>query len=140
MKIYATFLLCVLCVLVNQAQNDATRDIVIHIENLPSNEGKIFAALYNDESSFLKKDYQGQIANITNNSCTVTFKSVPRGVYAVSFFQDENNNQKMDTNFMGIPKEPYGCSNNAKGFMGPPKWEDAKFEVKDQDISKTISL
>ena len=29
--------------------------------------------------------------------------------------------------FFGIPKEAYGCSNNAKGFMGPPKYEDAKF-------------
>ena len=33
----------------------------------------------------------------------------------------------MDTNFFGIPKEDYGCSNNAKNFLGPPKYEDAKF-------------
>ena len=36
----------------------------------------------------------------------------------------------MDTNFLGIPKEPIGISNNAKGFMGPPKYKDAKFELK----------
>ena len=67
-------------------------------------------------------------------------KNVPDGTYAVSFVHDKNSNGKMDKNFMGIPKEDYGCSNNAKGFMGPPKWEDAKFELKGADKSITISL
>ena len=71
----------------------------------------------------------GEIVDIEDQSCTVTFKDVPAGTYAVSYIHDENGNGKMDTNFMGIPKEGYGCSNNAKGFMGPPKWEDAKFEL-----------
>ena len=46
----------------------------------------------------------------------------------------------MDTNFLGIPKEDYGCSNNARGTLGPPKWKDAKFELKGQDKVITISL
>ena len=53
---------------------------------------------------------------------------------------NENGNNKMDSNFLGIPKEDYACSNNAKGFMGPPKWEDAKFEVKNETINQTIKL
>ena len=44
-------------------------------------------------------------------------------------FHDENANGKIDRNFVGIPKEGYGTSNDAKGFMGPPKYEDAKFEL-----------
>ena len=40
-----------------------------------------------------------------------------------------NNNKKMDTNFFGIPKEPIGISNDATGFMGPPKYKNAKFKV-----------
>jgi uncharacterized protein (DUF2141 family) len=55
-------------------------------------------------------------------------------------FHDENDNNKMDNNFLGIPIEDYGCSNNAKGFMGPPKWIDAKFEVSDKSIIQTITL
>ena len=58
---------------------------------------------------------------------TYTFKEIPKGEYAVAVFHDKNSNEKMDVNFLGIPKEAYGCSNNAKGFMGPPKYEDAKF-------------
>lgn len=140
MKLYATLLGCILSIAASNAQNTDTHHIVIHIQNLPSNEGKIFAALYNNETSFLKENYQAKIVDINDKAATVTFSGIPQGVYAVSFFQDENNNQKMDTNVMGIPKEPYGCSNNARGFMGPPKWEDAKFEMKDQTVQQTISL
>ena len=53
---------------------------------------------------------------------------------------DENENNKLDTNFLGIPKESFGCSNNAKGFMGPPKWEDAKFEISNKDVVQNIEL
>ncbi len=67
----------------------------------------------------------------------VTFKNIPKGEYAVSFVHDENDNKKMDTNFFGIPKEDYGCSNNARGFMGPPKYEDAKFQLIE---NKTIDI
>ena len=50
-------------------------------------------------------------------------------MYAISVFHDKNDNKKMDTNFIGIPKEPIGCSNGATGFMGPPKYKKAKFTV-----------
>ncbi|MFG6687520.1 DUF2141 domain-containing protein [Mariniflexile sp. HNIBRBA6329] len=122
------------------AQESNQNDITVVISNIKSNNGKVFAALYNSESTFLGKGIKGNIENIENNSCTVTFKNIPNGTYAVSMFHDENDNNKMDTNFMGIPKEDYGCSNNAKGFMGPPKWEDAKFEIKNESIIQHIKL
>lgn len=43
----------------------------------------------------------------------------------------------MDSNFLGIPKEDYGCSNNATGFMGPPKYNDAKFTLSE---NKTVNI
>ena len=42
---------------------------------------------------------------------------------------DENNNGKLDKNLVGIPLEPYGFSNNARGFLGPPSFGDARFQV-----------
>lgn len=122
------------------AQDLKGPDITVNIENLDSNKGHIYTALYNSETSFLSKGYKSNISAIKNNSCTVVFKDVPKGVYAVSFFHDENENKKMDTSFLGIPSEDYGCSNNATGFMGPPKWDDAKFEVKNESITQTITL
>ena len=112
-----------------------THDITVTIDNLRSNEGKVLIGLYNSETDFLSEVFMGKVVSISDNSCTVTFKDVPKGIYAVSYVHDENDNGKMDTNFVGIPKEDYGCSNNAKGFMSAPKWEDAKFE-----LNKTIEL
>lgn len=122
------------------AQADNTNEIIVTISNLSSNKGQVLVGLYNTEESFLGNGFKHFKTKIENNSCKVVFKNIPNGTYAVSFYHDENENNKMDTNFIGIPKEDYGCSNNAKGFMGPPKWKDAKFEVKNQSIKQHIKL
>jgi uncharacterized protein (DUF2141 family) len=122
------------------AQNLKLMDITVHIENLSSNEGKLLVGLYDAKVDFLKNRYKGAVVEIKNNTISVIFKDIPAGIYAVSFVHDENNNGKMDTNFLGIPSEDYGCSNNAKGFMGPPKWDDAKFELKIENKTITITL
>lgn len=112
--------------------------IEVTIENLKSDDGKVLVGLYDSEKDFLEDTFMGEIGVIKDNTTKVVFNNVPSGTYAVSYIHDANDNDKMDTNFMGIPKEGYGCSNNAKGFMGPPKWEDAKFELNDS-ISITIN-
>lgn len=77
---------------------------------------------------------------ISNGRYTVTFKAVHDGTYAISSFNDENGNGKLDTNFLGIPKEGTGASNNAPANFGPPKWADAKFEGKGKAIKQSIKL
>ncbi|MCA0132147.1 DUF2141 domain-containing protein [Winogradskyella alexanderae] len=114
-------------------------NLTVTIENAKSNDGKMMIALYDNASDFLENELKGLFSKISNNGCVVTFENVPEGIYAVSIFHDENDNDKLDSNIIGIPKEDYGCSNNAKGFMGPPKWKDAKFELK-ADKSITITL
>ncbi|CAH8293330.1 uncharacterized protein (DUF2141 family) [Mariniflexile fucanivorans] len=122
------------------AQQSKQNDVTVVISNLNSNNGRVFVALYNSESTFLGKGIKSDIRKIENNSCTIVFKDVPNGTYAVSMFHDENDNNKMDTNLFGIPKEDYGCSNNVKGFMGPPKWEDAKFQIQNESITQYIKI
>ena len=123
-----------------KAQNEKGQDVIVTISNFDNDKGKAFIALYNSEANFLGNAYKSAIVDIKNKTCTVTFKDVQQGVYAISLFHDENGNNKMDSNFLGIPKEDYGCSNNARGFMGPPKWADAKFEIKNEIIHQTIKL
>lgn len=122
------------------AQDNSNPDVIVNISNLNSNKGKVYVAIYNTEESFLYKGFQYLSAKIGANTCSVIFKNIPEGTYAVSMFHDENDNNKMDTNFLGIPKEDYGCSNNAKGFMGPPKWEDAKFQVSNKTVIQNIQI
>jgi len=77
--------------------------------------------------SLPEKAYRIANADIQQGSSEVTFTDLPPGEYAVSLLHDENGNEKMDTNFLGIPREGYGTSNNAAAIFGPPKFKDARF-------------
>lgn len=57
--------------------------------------------------------------------------------YALACFHDENDNRAFDRNFLGIPSEGFGASRDARGFMGPPRYEDARFQV---DGPTTVTL
>jgi uncharacterized protein (DUF2141 family) len=116
---------------------EETFNLTVNISGLNSDNGNLMVGMYNKKELFLKKQYKGIIGEIKNKKSVVIFKNIPKGEYAVSFVHDENGNKKMDTNFMGIPKEDYGCSNNATGFIGPPKYEDAKFKLTE---NKTIDI
>jgi len=113
--------------------------LTIKLEKTDSSEGKIYVGLYNSKADFLKTEYMSKIVSIKNGEATVMFEDL-NGVYAVSAFYDANNNGKLDANFLGIPKEPTKMSNNAKGSLGPPKFEDAKFTInKDTIIQLTFN-
>jgi len=64
---------------------------------------------------------------ITGATSTCTFDPIAPGTYAVACFHDENGNGKLDTGIFGIPKEGTVVSNHAKGFMGPPSFDKARF-------------
>lgn len=135
----------ILCLLVLSittafAQEKMGQDVVVNISNLSSDNGKVFVALYSSEKDFLNKGMRSKQVKSVDKACSVTFSNIPEGVYAISLFHDENDNKIMDKNSFGAPKEAYGCSNNAKGFFGPPKWEDAKFEITNSTITQNIKL
>jgi uncharacterized protein (DUF2141 family) len=69
----------------------------------------------------------------------VHFKDLPPGEYAAVAFQDVNGNGKLDKNFLGIPREPYGFSNSARGSAGPPKFSAAAVTL-NPDGTTTIVL
>lgn len=110
-------------------------NLTVKITGLKSNTGKVQVGLFNSEGTFLKTAFKGVSSEITSNAAIVTFSNIPKGKYAISAYHDTNKNGKLDTNFIGIPKEDFACSNNAKGKMGPPKYEDAQFDLnKDMKI------
>jgi uncharacterized protein (DUF2141 family) len=124
-------------ILSSSSQEKESFTLTIEISGLKSNKGTVITGIYNSQIGFLKKQYKSDVSKIKNKKATIVFKNLTFGEYAVSFIHDENKNNKMDTNFFGIPIEDYGCSNNAKGFMGPPKYKDAKFLL---TRSKTIQI
>lgn len=104
-------------------------NLTVSIIDLKSNSGLLTVELYNSKEKFLKTAYKKGSSTIKSNSASVTFSDIPKGEYTVMVYHDINNNGKLDKSFIGMPKEPVACSNNAKGFMGPPKYDDAKFTV-----------
>lgn len=128
-------------IMMSQSSGDTIgQNIIVNMTNFDSNDGKVLVGLYDSEANWLSKRIKGDIATLENKTCKVVFKNVPAGTYAISIFHDENDNNKLDTNFLGIPKEDTGSSNNAPARFGPPKWKDAKFEVKDKTITQNIKL
>lgn len=137
MKRFLLIMSCTLfCLLKLHAQENKVA-LTVHITGLKNNNGKVFIALYDSEKNYLKNE-TGTSVSIKNKRAVAIFDAIDAGSYAISFFHDENNNQEMDTNFLGIPKESYGFSNNAKGFMGPPTFKNAKVLV-DKDTSIYIT-
>ncbi|WP_394347742.1 DUF2141 domain-containing protein [Mangrovivirga cuniculi] len=70
----------------------------------------------------------------SNSKETVKF-SLPPGEYAVATYHDIDKNGKMNKNIIGIPKEPYGFSNNFTLKISAPKFKDCKFEIKPGEIT-----
>ncbi|KQQ87906.1 DUF2141 domain-containing protein [Massilia sp. Leaf139] len=102
-------------------------------------KGKVAVAVC-DKASFLKQCAHNATAPAQAGETTVTIKDVPAGTWAVLAYQDENGNGELDRNLIGIPKEPYGFSRDARSKFGPPSFEDAAFEVGDAPAAATVRL
>ncbi|SKB81827.1 Uncharacterized conserved protein, DUF2141 family [Salegentibacter holothuriorum] len=105
-----------------------TGNITVSVENLSSEEGKVYFALFNEDNFLKKAPIQGEVSEIKEGVAQITFSEVPSGIYAITAYHDKNGNQQMDFESNGIPKEDYGVSNNQINLYGPPLWEDAKFK------------
>ena len=114
--------------------------LTVNITGINSIKGNVYVYLYTSEEGFpieISKANRLKKPKVITKRITVYFKNLKPGTYAVSVYQDIDTNGKINQNFLGIPKEPVSVSNNAKGFMGPPKYEDAKFYL---DTSKSIEI
>ncbi len=132
----------ILLVLVKQfawAQENDQATIEVEVVNISSDDGLVVVGLYASEDQWLKKIKMGTHSEIEKGKAKVVFDNVPTGTYAISLFHDEDNDGKLDSLF-GIPTEDTGSSNDAPAKFGPPKWEDAKFEVSGKTVKQIIKL
>ena len=97
----------------------------MEINNLKSNIGPLYIRILDENENPVIVG----TSSVINYSSKISFDSISPGKYAIQFFHDENENQKMDFNLIGIPKEKFGSSNDVKPILGPPKFEKMLFEI-----------
>ena len=145
MKIRVLFICIVLLAVIDI--NSQTFKLNIEIDNIEY-KGTVYLAIYDNSTSFnqdnknknidKKRWVKSIVEAVTIEGFTKSIE-LKKGVYAISLFVDSNDNKIIDKNFLGIPSEQYGFSNNATGFLGSPSYKDASFNLVD-DLDIKISL
>ena len=106
--------------------------LTVTISDVEQGKGHLMIGLYASETEFNrgKASFHTKVKAERGQEVAI-FEQLPDGEYAIKMYQDENGNNKMDFNMMGIPKEGYGFSNNV-GMFGSPSYKEAKFSVKEK--------
>lgn len=123
-----------LSILASLSQQAMSAELTVNISDLAQDKGHVLVALYAGEESYKKKEkIDGSWVKVEGEQAQVIYKDLADGDYVVSLYQDENDNQSLDFNAIGIPKEGYGFSNNV-GRFGEPSYQEAKFVVKENTV------
>lgn len=127
------------------ARAGTTATIVLEVSTFRNMRGYLGCQLYSKSEGF-PDNWQSQ-ANlrkrvaVTGATTTCTYPDMPPGTYAAAVIHDENSNGKLDTNFIGVPTEGYGISNNHTHALSRPSWNESKFVVNvDTIVTSHISL
>jgi len=123
-------------------QTEDRCDLTVIITGFQNNEGYVRLALTNSEET-----YQGKkpaivrlFAGIENKTATFNIEKLAYGNYAIKVFHDEDQDDELDTNFLGIPSEGYEFSNDVRGTFGPPEFEKAKFLLNQKEMEIAITI
>ena len=116
-------------------------DLIVEVKSIPNTKGTIFIGLFRqkDEFPLFGKQYIGKIIPVTGKKMSHSFPELAEGKYAVAVYHDENKNGKLDKNYLGIPTEVYGFSNNARRTFSAPSFEEAAIDLK-SDLTISITL
>ncbi len=117
-------------------------EVSLTVTGLRSDKGQVLVCLTREASAFpdcsASKDARSAIVPATRPH--VTFANLPQGRYAISVLHDENGNGRADKTLGLIPREGFGFSRDAPVRMGPPKFEQAAFDIEGQGVSQSIRM
>jgi len=117
-------------------------DLTIELSNLGDATGKVMLNLLRNDAQMQNAEpaEASMMLNPSADGIRFTLHNLPAGTYGVQVMHDENGNGELDANLVGMPKEPWGFSNNAKGRFGPPKWQDVQFTIDSEAVVQSITL
>jgi uncharacterized protein (DUF2141 family) len=117
--------------------------LTVEVNGFSSQKGSLRLAVFRSPEGWPRdpgKVFRTAVVPVENKVLIVKFEDLAPGTYAVSAYHDENDNGKLDRNFLGIPSEEYGFSNNARAMFGPPDFEEAAFLLPPVEKSIRIRL
>jgi uncharacterized protein (DUF2141 family) len=105
--------------------------IIVTIDGLHSAQGTVFIGLYASPTKFLNGNQSDAMRRVraSTGPITVVFDNLPPGTYAVGAYHDENANDHLDTNLIGLPVEGYALSNGVRAVFSKPNFYEAAFTV-----------
>lgn len=113
--------------------------IDVNFVKLASDEGQVIVSLFSQDKGFpaeFEEAFRSEKVTVEGGQAKYTFEDVPWGEYAVTVMHDENGNDEIEKNFLGIPKEKVGMSNIRGGI---PSFKRAVFSLsEDQDRAEII--
>lgn len=125
---------------ISAINTDDVSSFTLTLTGVEEAEGEIRIAVFNSEQSYTKETVFAEIIPVHSTEVNWSIPELPYGEYAIAVYHDKNTNGELDTNLLGIPKEIYGFSNNARGRFGPASWNDARFSVTAKKALHTIHL
>ena len=118
--------------------------IHVTVLDIRNSTGTVACALFESPEGFpvdfLRAATNIMVIKVRKTQARCDFEDIPPGRYALGVIHDENMNGKLDVNAFGIPKEGYGFSNDAKGWLGAPTFEAASFQYDGRTLDLTIDM
>ena len=126
------------------AQSSSCPGIHVKVLNIRNSTGTVDCALFDSPQGFpvevLHSATKAMVMKIRHTEARCDFEDIPPGTYALAVVHDENMNGKLDTNWLGIPREGYGFSNDVKALLAAPSFSAASFQYDGETLDLTISL
>jgi len=115
-------------------------ELTVTISDIRNAKGTIMVAVEKSDAGWNDQEKPVAAQKIAASGKEVVLKfDLPAGEYAVQVLHDENDNGKLDTNFMGMPVEGYGFSNNPQ-VMRKAHFDEAKFALGEAAASIVVRL
>ena len=125
-------------------KSEAGSTVTITVTNLRNAKGLVQACMMTSAKSFPKCENVDKALTASvaarKDTLSLTFKNVKPGQYAIALLHDENANGKADRVLGMMPKEGFGFSRDAPVRMGPPKFDEAMFDLGSEDHAMTIKM
>jgi uncharacterized protein (DUF2141 family) len=125
------------------SNSSSASDLTVELDGLKNQDGQVCLSLFDSSKGFPDREknaFQKQCVPNANIPLFVTFKNIPLGSYAIAVLHDANQDNKINSNFLGIPTEGFGFSGNPSIISGPPKFNESAVVVTGNSLKIQIQL